>query len=489
MKYILSLDQGTGSSRAIFFDKKAQIESIEQKEIQQIYPNEGWVEQCPKEILESQISVAKKVITDKENNVAAIGITNQRETSILWDKNTGEAIYNAIVWQDQRTKEYCSTLSNHKETIHQKTGLFINPYFSATKIRWILDNVEGAREKAAKGELLFGTVDSWLVWNLTKGALHITDYSNASRTMLFNINTLEWDTDLLKLFDIPENILPKVVPSSYSYGKTHKAIFGRAIPISGIAGDQQASLFGQYCFEKGMIKNTYGTGCFILMNTGSTVRLSNNGLLSTIAWNINGQTTYAQEGSVFMAGAAIKWLRDQLELITDYEETEVLANSIEDNGGVYVVPAFTGLGAPHWNSEVNGLIKGLKLSTKKAHIVRATLESIAYQTVDILKIMEQESNIKMSSLSADGGASQNSFLMQFQADILNINVNLYETKETTALGVAFLAGLSSEFWDFDEIKQTQQVTKNFKPKLKIEDSKKLYDKWKLVVKQLIRNQE
>ena len=486
MKYILSLDQGTSSSRAILFDKKTNIKGVEQTEFKQYYPNDNWVEQSPQEIWETQLEMAKKVIGEGINDLYAIGIANQRETTILWDKNTGEPIYNAIVWQDQRTSQRCDFLKQEfKDIIHRKTGLIIDPYFSATKIEWILNNVEGARKKAEQGDILFGTVDSWLVWNLTKGALHITDVSNASRTMLFNIKTLKWDKELLELFNIPKSILPKVVSSSEIYGKTHSSIFGKEIPIAGIIGDQQAALFGQTCFEEGMIKNTYGTGCFMLMNTGKKAKLSQNGLLSTIAWQIDGKTTYALEGSIFMAGAAIKWLRDQLEIIKDAKETDALAQSVADNGGVYVLPAFSGLGAPYWNSNVNGMVKGLKLSTKKAHIVRATLESIAYRTRDILILMEEESGIRLKSLFADGGASRNNFLMQFQSDILNIDVHLPKTVETTALGAAFLAGLSTQFWTIDEIKDMQKVSTSFSSKMNRRDREYLYSEWTKAVQQLI----
>ena len=444
MTYILALDQGTNSSRAILIDKDINIVRIEQTETKQVYPKATWVEESATEIWKSLLDVAKNAIANDLNKIHAIGITNQRETTILWDKNTGEPIYNAIIWQDQRTKKQCKNLKN-KDLIHKKTGLIVNPYFSATKIEWILNNVKGARADAEKGNILFGTVDTWLIWNLTKGALHITDVSNASRTMLFNINTKKWDSELLETFNIPSSILPKVVSSSEIYGKTHPDIFGKEIIISGIAGDQQAALFGQNCFEKGMIKNTYGTGCFMLMNTGDKPKYSNNGLLTTIAWDIDGKTTYAIEGSIFMVGAAINWLRDSIKIIENAAETEALALSVANNGGVYIVPAFSGLGAPFWNSEVNGVVKGLKLSSTKAHIVRATLESIAYRTKDILSLMEQESKIKIQSLSADGGVSMNKFLMQFQSDILNIDINLSQNYEATALGAAYLAGLSSKF--------------------------------------------
>lgn len=486
MKYILSLDQGTSSSRAILFDKKTNIVRLEQNEFKQYYPQQNWVEQSPKEIWDSQLAVAQKAIGENIDHIHSIGITNQRETTILWDKNTGEPIYNAIVWQDQRTSKRCDFLKyDFQNIIHKKTGLIIDPYFSASKIEWILNHVEGAREKAEKGELLFGTVDSWLVWNLTKGKLHITDVSNASRTMLFNINSLEWDKELLDLFNIPESILPKVVSSSEIYGTTHKDILGKKIPISGIAGDQQAALFGQTCFEKGMIKNTYGTGCFMLMNTGNKAKFSNNGLLSTVAWQINGETTYALEGSIFMAGAAIKWLRDQLNIIEKASETEALALSVKDNGGVYVVPAFSGLGAPYWDSDVNGTVKGLKLSTTKAHIVRATLESIAYRTKDILALMEEESDIKLHSLSADGGASMNRFLMQFQSDILDIDINLPKNAETTALGAAYLSGLATNFWSIEDIRKEHKINKTYQSQMTPRDRTRFYSEWSKTVQDLI----
>lgn len=486
MKYILSLDQGTSSSRAILFDKNAEIINIHQEEFRQYYPDKDWVEQSPQEILDSQIKVARKTIDDKIEHIQAIGITNQRETTILWNKKTGKAIYNAIVWQDQRTRIYCQSLKEkHQQTIYSKTGLIIDSYFSASKIQWILDNVEGARQQAEAGEILFGTVDSWLVWNLTKGQLHITDFSNASRTLLFNIHHLQWDDELLNLFNIPKQILPKVVSSSKVYGETHPDIFGKSIPIAGIAGDQQAALFGQMCFEKGMIKNTYGTGCFMLMNTGTLPKHSDSGLLTTIAWQIDGITTYALEGSIFIAGAAIKWLRDQLKIISHASETEKIALSIKDNGGVYIIPAFSGLGAPYWNSEVNGMVKGLKLSSTKAHIVRATLESIAYRTKDILTVMETESGIQLHSLSADGGASNNQFLMQFQSDILNIKIKTPKNTETTALGAAFLAGLSTGFWSKKDLINQIKSDKIFNPKIKIEERERLYKEWNEAVNQLI----
>ncbi len=486
MKYILSLDQGTSSSRAIIFDKKTNIVNLKQTEFKQYYPKQNWVEQSPIEIWESQLKVAKEVIEDNLENIHSIGITNQRETTILWDKNTGEAVYNAIVWQDQRTNKRCDFLKHDfQNIIHKKTGLIIDPYFSASKIEWILNHVEGARQKAEKGDLLFGTVDSWLIWNLTKGQLHITDISNASRTMLFNINTLEWDNELLELFNIPKSILPKVVSSSELYGLTHPDIFGKSISISGIAGDQQAALFGQTCFDKGMIKNTYGTGCFMLMNTGNKAKFSHNGLLTTIAWQINGETTYAFEGSIFMAGAAIKWLRDQLQIIKHASETADLALSVEDNGGVYIVPAFSGLGAPYWNSDVNGTVNGLKLSTTKAHIVRATLESIAYRTKDILALMEEESQIKLHSLSADGGASLNQFLMQFQSDILNIDINLPKNTETTALGAAYLSGLSTDFWTLKEILKEHKIRKTYHANMTPRERNQLYKEWNISIQNLI----
>jgi glycerol kinase len=487
-KYILAIDQGTGSSRAILFDKQSSVVSLNQKEIKQYYPKELWVEQDPIEILESQIKVAKSTINKFDvEQIEAIGITNQRETTILWNKETGQAIHNAIVWQDQRTQEVCEAISDkQKAIINQKTGLVVDPYFSATKIQWILENVPEAKQLAKENKLLFGTVDTWLIWNLSGGQKHITDSSNASRTMLFNINTLEWDKDLLDFFNIPENILPKVVESSGDLAQIAPDLFGKAIPITGIAGDQQAALFGQSAFEKGMVKNTYGTGCFMLMNTGKKPIISKHKLLSTVAWTINGETHYALEGTIFIAGAAIKWLRDQLKIINHVNETEELALEIDDNGGVYVVPAFSGLGAPYWNSNVNGMVTGLKLSSKKAHIVRATLESIAYRTKDIISLMEKDSGLKIHSLSADGGASNNHFLMQFQSNILNIDVLIPKQQESTALGAAYLAGLACNFWTWDDLKKLKASKQTYQPNMNETTRKNLYSEWIKAVKQLTK---
>lgn len=492
MKYILSLDQGTSSSRALLFDKKAQTIAMAQKTLNSICTNENWVEQNPNEIWETQLDSALEVIKKLENleDIAAIGICNQRETSIIWDKKSGEPISNALVWQDQRTHSYCQALKKtHQDYIHKKTGLIIDPYFSATKIQWILDHVEGARAKAQKGELCFGTVDSWLVWKLTKGKVHITDVSNASRTLLYNIQTLNWDEDLLDLFNIPKAILPKVVASSSHFGSTHPKIFGRSIPITGIAGDQQAALFGQNGTLPGSIKNTYGTGCFILMNTGNQLRFSKKGLLSTIAWQIGDITTYALEGSIFMAGATINWLKNQLGIIQNAEETEALACSIKNNGGVYIVPAFSGLGAPYWNTQSNAMIKGIKLSSHKAHIVRASLESIAYRTKDILSLMEAESGIKLKSMKADGGMTQNKFLMQFQTDLLNIPVHIPQHIESSALGVAFLAGLASQFWTAEDLKKLNQHQSSYLPKNKKAEYEKYYYEWKKTVATLLQTSD
>jgi len=491
MKYILALDQGTTSSRAIVFDREGRIVGVCQKEFNQIYPKPGWVEHDPVEILESQIFVAKEVLKKaniKPEDIAAIGITNQRETTVVWDKNTGKPVYNAIVWQCRRTAPICDELKAKglSEVIRNKTGLVIDAYFSGTKIKWILDNVEGVREKAKKGEVLFGNIDTWLIWNLTGGKVHVTDYSNASRTMLFNINSLEWDKDILKELDIPENILPKVCPSSYVYGYTSKDIFGVEIPISGDAGDQQAALFGQACFLPGMAKNTYGTGCFMLMNTGEKLVHSNNGLLTTIAWGINGKVEYALEGSIFIAGAAIQWLRDELKLIENAAESERYATSVKDSNGVYVVPAFVGMGAPYWDMYARGAILGLTRGANKAHIIRATLESIAYQTRDVLEVMQQDSGIKLKNLKVDGGAVVNNFLMQFQADILGVNVLRPVVTETTALGAAYLAGLSVGYWkDIDEISSKWKVDKIFEPLMDERTRQEKYSGWKKAVNRVL----
>jgi len=485
-KYILSLDQGTSSSRAIIFDKNINITGIQQQEFNQLYPKSGWVEHNPEEIWESQITVAKIVIRQNNINpeeIAAIGITNQRETTIVWDRKTGTPIYNAIVWQDRRTSDYCNYLKSEGwyKKIHQKTGLVIDAYFSASKLNWILNNVEGARQKAENGELAFGTVDTWLIWKLTNGKLHITDYSNASRTMLYNIQELKWDEELLKLFDIPSSILPKVVNSSELYANSDSSIFGSEIPISGIAGDQQAALFGQNCIRPGMAKNTYGTGCFMLMNTGCEKIDSKTGLLTTIAWGINNKIDYALEGSVFIAGAAIKWLRDGLHIIKSASETEEMAYSVEDTQGVYVVPAFAGLGAPYWDMFARGAILGLTQGVTEKHIVRATLEALAYQTKDILDIMSKDSGIELKKLYVDGGACKNNFLMQFQSDILDKDVIRPKNIETTAMGAAFLAGLAVNFWTTDDILTNNPVDKCFKSAITEEKRIKLYNGWKKAV--------
>ncbi len=486
-KYILALDQGTSSSRAILFDKEQNIIGTEQQEFKQFYPRAGWVEQNPHEIWESQFLTAKTLLTKLKVNpeeIAGIGITNQRETTIVWDKNTGEPIYNAIVWQDKRTNDFCKEISNgiNDTYIKENTGLLIDAYFSATKINWILKNVEGAKTKAQKGDLLFGTVDTWLIWKLSGGKLHITDYSNASRTLLFNIKKLKWDENLLSLFEVPEKMLPEVKNSSEIYGKTTKELFGAEIPIAGIAGDQQAALFGQQCYSPGEAKNTYGTGCFMLMNTGEKPVKSKFGLLTTIAWGIDNKISYALEGSVFMAGAAIKWLRDGLKIISSASETEQSVKQTESNEGVYFVPAFAGLGAPYWDMNAKGIITGLTQGVTEHHFVRATLEALAYQTKDILDAMSKDSGIDLKELNVDGGASVNNFLMQFQADILNKEVIRPEVVETTAAGAAFLAGLATGFWTKESLESKRKVDKIFKPEMKSEERTNLYNGWKLAVK-------
>jgi glycerol kinase len=482
-KYILALDQGTTSSRAILFDKDSNIIGIEQKETRQIFPKPGWVEQLPDDIWQNQYEVAYnllKKLNISPGQIASIGITNQRESTIVWDKTTGKPVYNAIIWQDKRTSDFCNELKakGWEGYVRKHTGLVIDSYFSATKVRWILDNVEGAREKAKSGNLLFGTIDTFLIWKLTSGNLHITDYSNASRTMVFNINRLCWDNELLDLFEIPEQMLPKVEDSSKLYGKTDKKFFdGIEIPISGIAGDQQAALFGQLCFEPGMAKNTYGTGCFMLMNTGDRNIESGSGLLTTIAWGIDGKVEYALEGSVFIAGAAIKWLRDGIKVIESAEESEIIAEEAVDNHGVYFVPAFAGLGAPYWDMSARGMIIGLTQGVTEKHIVRATLESLAYQTKDVINAMEKDSGIELKSLNVDGGACTNNFLMQFQSDILNVEVIRPEIIETTALGAAYLAGIAVGFWDKSTISEKREVNKIFHPKMTPEIRNELYSNW------------
>ena len=487
MKYIMALDQGTTSSRAIIFDHNGSVISIASKEFKQIYPKPGWVEHDPVEIYTSQIEVAKKAL-NKANltarNIVSIGITNQRETTIVWDKKTGQPLYNAIVWQCRRTASICDQLKGNglTESIYRKTGLVIDAYFSGPKVKWILDNVKGVRKSAKRGEVLFGTVDSWLIWNLTGGKAHIIDYSNASRTMIFNIQKLNWDKEILEELNIPEIMLPQPLPSSHIYGNTAKEIFGSEILISGDAGDQQAALFGQACFESGMAKNTYGTGCFILMNTGEKIIPSKNGLLTTIAWGINGKVEYALEGSIFIGGAVVQWLRDELGLIKDAQEIEKFALEVEDTHGVYFVPAFVGLGAPHWNMYARGIIVGLTRGTKKEHIMRAALESIAYQSRDVLEVIQEDSGINLKKLKVDGGAVRNDFLMQFQSNILRVSVARPQIIETTALGAAYLSGLAIGFWkDKAEIAAKWKVDKEFSPNMDEKLKEKLYSGWKKAV--------
>lgn len=483
--YILSLDQGTTSSRAILFDHAGQIKSVKQQEFRQIYPQPGWVEHDPRDIWESQLAVARDVISDP-NEIAAIGITNQRETTIVWDKETGEPVFNAIVWQDRRTAGMCDKLRTEgfDKTILEKTGLITDAYFSGTKVAWILDNVEGARERAEAGKLAFGTIDSYLVWKLTGGRLHITDVSNASRTMLYDIHKHWWSTTILKRLNIPASMLPQVVSNSMVYGETDPDLFGKSIPIAGMAGDQQAATFGQACYGPGLVKNTYGTGCFLLMNTGTEPVASKNNLLTTVAWKLgaDGRTAYALEGSIFIAGAAVQWLRDELKLINSAAETESIARSIDDTGGVYVVPAFVGLGAPYWDSYARGTIVGLTRGSGRAQIVRATLEGIAYQTRDIVTAMKADSGLDLSTLRVDGGATSNDFLLQFQSDILGVPVERPAVTETTALGAAYLAGLAVKFWDSrDEIEQQWQVDKTFEPAMSEDQRESLYAGWQRAV--------
>lgn len=468
-KYILAFDAGTTSSRAIVFDKEGKICSVAQKEFTQHFPQSGWVEHDPREIWSSQAAVAAEAITKigiNGLNIAGIGITNQRETTIVWDKETGEPVYNGIVWQDRRTSEYCDQLKNEGQLQHikDKTGLIIDAYFSATKVKWILDNVKGAREKAESGKLVFGTVDTWIVWQLTRGEVHVTDVSNASRTMLFNIHTLTWDDELLELFTIPKSMMPKVCESSEVYGHTKTTIFATKVPIAGIAGDQQAALFGQMCVEPGMVKNTYGTGCFILMNTGENKVVSKNNLITTVAWKLNGQVNYALEGSIFVGGAIVQWLRDGLNIIKSSAEVEKLAETVNDNGGVYFVPALTGLGAPHWDQYARGTIVGISRGTTSGHIARAALEGIAYQTMDVINAMILDAGVGLKELRVDGGAANNNLLMQFQADVLGETVIRPQTTETTALGAAYLAGLAVGFWtSLEEIKAQWHVDVTFEP--------------------------
>jgi len=487
-RYILALDQGTTSSRAIIFDHEIHILGVSQQEFTQYYPQPGWVEHDPHQIWQTQYTVIEEVLAKTGVDIAeiaAVGITNQRETTVVWDRITGEPVAPAIVWQCRRTAELVESLvaKGWGDKIRAKTGLVPDAYFSGTKIKWILDNVEGVSQRAERGELLFGTIDTWLVWKLTSGRLHITDYSNASRTMLYNIYTLSWDQEILGELGIPDSLLPEVKPSSQIYGTADYGLFaGLGIPISGIAGDQQAALFGQMCFEPGMVKNTYGTGCFMLMNTGQRVVTSQHGLISTIAWGLDGRVDYALEGSVFIAGAAIQWLRDGLNLLSASKDSEALAQQVEDTAGVYVVPAFTGLGAPYWNMRARGAIFGLTRGSSKEHLVRATLEAMAYQTKDVLTAMEKDTEMNLKSLKVDGGAATNDFLMQFQADILGVPVERPQAIETTAMGAAYLAGLAVGFWkDMDELKASWRLDQRFEPNMSSELSTKLYRGWQKAV--------
>ncbi|WP_299092614.1 glycerol kinase GlpK [uncultured Metabacillus sp.] len=487
-KYILSLDQGTTSSRAILFNKNGEIVDIAQREFKQYFPKPGWVEHNPQEIWSSILAVIAEVLTNSNvsaKEIASIGITNQRETAVVWDKETGRPVYNAIVWQSRQTADICEELKEkgYNDLFRKKTGLLIDAYFSGTKVKWILDHVEGAREKAEQGKLIFGTIDTWLIWKLSGGKEHVTDYTNASRTLMYNIYDLAWDDELLEILDIPKSMLPEVRSSSEVYAKTvDYHFFGEVVPIAGVAGDQHAALFGQACFEKGMAKNTYGTGCFMLMNTGEKAVPSENGLLTTIAWGINGKVEYALEGSIFVAGSAIQWLRDGLRMIDNAPASEGYASRVDSADGVYVVPAFVGLGTPYWDSDARGAIFGLTRGTTKEHFIRATLESLAYQTKDVLKAMEADSGIELKKLRVDGGAVKNNFLMNFQSDLLNVAVERPVVNETTALGAAYLAGLAVGFWkDRDEIAKQWQMEKSFEPTMSDEHRNSLYDGWKQAV--------
>jgi glycerol kinase len=480
MSYVIALDQGTTSSRAVLFDERGHIQGIAQQEFRQIFPRPGWVEHDPKEIWSSQMGVLQKLIRDhniREPSIKAIGITNQRETTIVWDRQTGEPVYNAIVWQDKRTAPLCEELKSRglEPYVRENTGLVIDSYFSATKVRWILDNVEGVRARAEKDELAFGTVDSWLIWNLTGGKSHVTDYTNASRTLLYNIRNLGWDTQLLKELDIPASMLPQVLPSAANFGIWQAN--GAEIPIMGVAGDQHAALFGQACFEPGMVKNTYGTGCFMLMNTGDRIQISRHGLVTTIAWGLKGKVEYALEGSVFIAGAAVQWLRDSLHMIDQSKDSEYFASKALGSNDVYVVPAFAGLGAPYWDMYARGAIFGLTRDTGKDHIIKATLESMAYQTRDVLEAMQQDSGIPLSTLKVDGGASANNVLMQFQADILGASVERPVVIESTAMGAAFLAGIASGMWTKNDIVSARTIDRTFTPGMDEETRQRLYKGW------------
>jgi glycerol kinase len=488
-KYILSIDQGTTSTRAILFNKTGEVVHVSQKEFTQHFPQTGWVEHDALEIWQSVEDVVGQTLSKyNAEDIEAIGITNQRETTVVWDKNTGIPIYNAIVWQSRQTINICEELKNKgfDNIVRNKTGLLIDAYFSGTKLKWILDTIAGAGDKALKGELLFGTIDTWLVWKLTGGKVHVTDYSNASRTLMYNIHELKWDNELLEMLNVPKSMLPKVCSSSEVYGYTETLFNNINIPIAGIAGDQQAALFGQACFTEGMAKNTYGTGCFMLMNTGEKAVQSNNGLLTTIAWGINGKIEYALEGSIFVAGSAIQWLRDGLQFFNDAAESEKYAESVETSGGVYIVPAFVGLGTPYWDSEVRGAVFGLSRGVTKNHLIRATLEAITYQVKDVLMVMEHDSGIKLKSLRVDGGAAHNNLLMQFQSDILEVAVVRPVVNETTALGAAYLAGLATGFWkNREEIAAQWLVDKTFQPRFSKEKINGLYDGWKMAVKAAI----
>ena len=490
-QYILALDQGTSSSRAIVFDRQGKIRATAQKEFPQHFPKPGWVEHDPKDIWSSEASVIAEAITSmgiNGLNIAGIGITNQRETTIVWDAETGEPVHNAIVWQDRRTSDYCDSLKSKglTDTIREKTGLIIDAYFSATKIKWILDNVAGARARAEAGKLRFGTVDTWLIWNLTRGGCHVTDVSNASRTMLFNIHSLTWDKDLLELFDIPESMMPEVRSSSEIYGYTKTTIFAHPVPIAGIAGDQQAALFGQMCTTPGSVKNTYGTGCFLLMNSGTKPILSKNNLLTTVAWKIGDEVNYALEGSIFVAGSVVQWLRDGLGIIRSSSEIESLAMTVPDNGGVYFVPALTGLGAPYWDQHAKGCIYGITRGTTAAHIARAALEGIAFQTMDIVGAMEKDAGVRLTELKVDGGASRNNLLMQFQADILGAKVIRPAVTETTAMGACYLAGLATGFWSsLDEIRKQWSSDAVFNPLAPASKTMKLKEGWADAIKRTL----
>jgi glycerol kinase len=488
-KYILALDQGTTSSRAILFNQKGEVVHMAQKEFTQHFPKPGWVEHDANEIWGSILAVMASVLSEvnvKPEQVAAIGITNQRETTVVWDKHTGKPVYNAIVWQSRQTADICDELKEkgYDELFRQKTGLLIDAYFSGTKVKWILDNVEGAREKAENGDLLFGTIDTWLIWKLSGGKAHVTDYSNASRTLMYNIFDLQWDDELLNILNVPKSMLPEVRPSSEVYSTTiPEHFFGQKVPIAGAAGDQQAALFGQACFEKGMAKNTYGTGCFMLMNTGEKAVRSDHGLLTTLAWGIDGKVEYALEGSIFVAGSAIQWLRDGLRMFKEAKDSEMYATRVESTEGVYVVPAFVGLGTPYWDSDVRGAVFGLTRGTKKEHFIRATLESLAYQTKDVLTAMEKDSGISLKALRVDGGAVKNNFLMQFQSDILNVPVERPVVNETTALGAAYLAGLAVGYWNNrEEIASQWNLDRSFEPTMSEQERTNLYEGWKKAVR-------